>query len=267
MTNRHIFWAPALLSLSAANVFAAQVIDFEDINIAADSYWAGTQSPAPSGSSSTQFNSGDATFTNDFTWTTSFSFWGGWAVSSKTDTTTPGLGNQYSAFTGSGYQSSNYGIAFGSAPVQFATSSVVEGAYFTNTTYAGLSMTDGDFFAKKFGGTDGNDPDWFKLTITGKDAQQNATGTVDFYLADFRFADNQQDYIVDSWAWVDLSALGAINSIEFALSSSDVGSFGMNTPGYFALDKLEVSAVPVPAAAWLMGSALLGLFGYRKKIS
>ncbi len=267
MKKIHLLWAPALFSLSATNVFAAEVIDFEDMNIAADSYWAGTPSPAPSGTSSTRFQSGSATLTNDFTWTPSFSFWGGWAVSSKTDTTTPGFSNQYSAYAGGGHQSSNYGVAFGNAPVEFASSSVVQGAYFTNTTYTGLSMKEGDFFAKKFGGVSGNDPDWFKLTIFGKDTQENTTGSVDFYLADYRFDNNQQDYIVNQWEWVDLSSLGAVNSIEFSLSSSDVGNFGMNTPGYFALDTLQVSAVPVPAAVWLMGSALLALFGYRSKQS
>ena len=60
----------------------------------------------------------------------------------------------------------------------------------TNTTYAALSMRDGDSFAKKFGGPSGNDPDYFRLTITGKDSGGSTIGSVEFYLADYRFADS-----------------------------------------------------------------------------
>ena len=45
----------------------------------------------------------------------------------------------------------------------------------TNTTYAYYTMLNGNRFAKKFGGASGADPDWFKLTITGK----NASGDID----------------------------------------------------------------------------------------
>jgi len=99
-------------------------------------------------------------------------------------------------------------------------------------------MFNGDAFSKKFGGESGNDQDWFMLTITGKDVDGVVTGTVDFYLADYRFADNSTDYIVNTWQYVDLTSLGTVKSLEFTLSSSDVGDWGMNTPAYFALDTL-----------------------------
>ena len=119
---------------------------------------------------------------------------------------------------------------------------VVEGAWLTNTTYAALSMRDGDAFAKQFGGPSGADPDWFLVTITGYDGDESPRGTVDFYLADFRFEDSVEDYIVDQWTWVDLVGLGPVSAIDFALSSSDNGDFGMNTPAYFALDGLRFAA-------------------------
>ena len=34
---------------------------------------------------------------------------------------------------------------------------------------------------------------------------------------------------------------------------------------WFSIDDLEVSAVPVPAAAWLFGSAMLGFFGFSRR--
>jgi len=126
----------------------------------------------------------------------------------------------------------------------------------TNNNYTYYSMLNGDDWAKKFGGSSGDDEDWFALTVTGKDASESIVGAVDFYLADYRFSDNSQDYIIDTWQFVDLSSLGIVKSLEFTLNSSDVGDFGMNTPAYFVID----TVVPEPATIILMalGGVLLG---------
>ncbi len=194
--------------------------------------------------------------------------WYGWAYSKMTDTTSPGYTNQYSAITGGGVDGSeNYAIGYptswgGTSDINFHGSQdgyVVDGAYFTNTTYAYLAMRDGYFAAKEFGGVSGDDEDWFLLTITGKDALGNVTGTVDFYLADFRFADNSQDYIIDDWTWVDLSSLGVVKSLGFTMTSSDNDPvYGMNTPAYFAMDNF----VPEPMTLAILG---LGSLMIRRK--
>jgi len=67
------------------------------------------------------------------------------------------------------------------------------------------------------------------------------TGSVDFYLADYRFQDPELNYIVHSWTTVDLTDLGNATTLVFGLNSSDVDEvFGMLTPAYFALDNLVV---------------------------
>jgi hypothetical protein len=120
-------------------------------------------------------------------------------------------------------------------------------------------MLEGSGFSRKFGGSTGNDADWFLLTITGKDAYGNTTGTVDFYLADYRYENNSSDYIVDSWEYVDLGGLGEVKSLEFLLNSSDTGNYGMNTPAYFAMD----TVIPEPATVILF--SLGGLLLSRRK--
>ena len=99
-------------------------------------------------------------------------------------------------------------------------------------------MCDGDSYAKKFGGTTGDDPDWFKLKIFGYQ-NGNFIDTVVFYLADFRFTDNNQDYIIKDWTFVDLSTIENSVSLTFELSSTDNGQYGMNTPAYFFIDNLD----------------------------
>jgi hypothetical protein len=250
----------------------AVVVDFEDVGkgLTANSYWNGANQ-------SGGFTSGGLWFKNNYnaTWYS----WDGWAYSNTTDTTTAGYGNQYSAYAGHGHaDSATYGVSYKGFGEPASISNIpagrLLGAYVTNTTYAALSMLQGDpppdAFAKKFGGATGNDPDWFLLTVTGKNDDGQAVGTVDFYLADYRFTDNSHDYIVNGWTWMDLSDLGTAGAtrLEFGVTSSDVGEWGMNTPAFFALDDLvlsdNVASVPEPATVLLAGMAL-GLWCLRRR--
>ena len=112
----------------------------------------------------------------------------------------------------------------------------VTGFYVTNNLWAYQSIMEGDYSSTPFGGTTGDDPDWFKLTATGKNASGQTIGTLDFYLADYRFANNEEDYVVDTWEWFDLSPLGAVHTISFELSSTKNNDYGMLTPAYFCID-------------------------------
>jgi hypothetical protein len=138
---------------------------------------------------------------------------------------------------------------------------IVSGLYVTNNNYTYYSMLNGDLYSKKFGGTNGNDPDFLLLTITGKDSDGNVTGAVEFYLADFRFEENSRDYIASTWWFVDLTSLGAVKSLEFSLRSSDNGVFGMNTPAYFAIDNIILEPMSNPAGPYTEA----GINGYIGK--
>lgn len=169
----------------------------------------------------------------------------GFAISSVFDTVTPGYGNLYTSFAGLGADSSiQYAISQNRSRVLIPTNILpiphVKGMYVTNTTYAALSMKFGDAFAKKFGGPSGNDPDYLLLTVKAFLGGTQKADSVNFYLADFRNADNSKDYILNTWKWLNLTPLGLVDSLEFILSSSDNGAFGMNTPAFFALDNLTI---------------------------
>jgi hypothetical protein len=172
-----------------------------------------------------------------------FSSWNGFAVSNKIDTLTSGFSNQYSCYAGSGFGgSSKFGLAyyFGPAILKNNTGGPIRITSFqyTNSTYAGLSMKNGDAFSKKFGGPSGNDPDFFRIRVYNH-FQGQVNDSADFYLADFRFSDNTQDYIVKSWRTANLNFSTSSDSLSFILQSSDNGAFGMNTPAYFCIDNIE----------------------------
>ncbi len=230
------------------------VADFEDLSLAPESFNNGSDGAGG-------FVSHGASFNNTFTdFGGGFTGWSGWSYSNITDNTTPGFSNQYSAIAGQGVgSSSNYGVAFGFDPgdvmIDLAPSSVPQSMFITNTTYAYFDMLDGSAFSKQFGGATGDDPDFLLLTVTGLNALGAVVGTVDFYLADYRFADNSQDYLVDSWTEVDVSSLGGATALSFGLTGSDLGAFGLNTPAYFAVDNLRTVPEPTTLVLLMIGGA------------
>lgn len=212
----------------------AEITTFDELNLSSESYWNGSDQTGGFISTGLKFNN---------IYNTTYDSWEGFSYSNITDITTQELAGQYNAITGEGQGGSpNYAICFVGwtelPAVTLDTAGIVYGLYATNNNTAYYSMLNSSTFAKKFGGITGDDPDWFLLTITGKDVDGIVTGTVDFYLADYRFDDNSMDYIVDTWEYIDLTPLGQVKTLEFSLSSSDSGDFGINTPAYFALDTI-----------------------------
>jgi len=154
-----------------------------------------------------------------------------------------GFGNLYGVKPSKGYNNSNtYVIGKNAGVINLgASSNTVNGFYITNTTYAYKSMKLGDSFAKKFGGLSGNDPDYFKLSVKGFKGGILKSDSVIFYLADYRSANNSLDYIVNNWQWVNTASLGDVDSIKFLMYSSDIGSFGINTPLFFGMDNFTIN--------------------------
>jgi len=209
----------------ATGTVNAQTVDFEDLPLAAESFWNGSDG-------SGGFTASGVHFSNSYN--AEWASWDGFAYANLTDTTVEGFAAQYNAIPGSGVDGSQtyaiaYCSAFAAAPptITLDSEQTVTGAYFTNSNWAYYSMSKGDDFAKKFAAGD-----WFKLTITGIDANGAETGTVEFKLAD-------GENIISTWTWVDLSALGAVKELTFGLSSSDNGDYGMNTPAYFCMDNFN----------------------------
>jgi len=240
----------SLITLFGSLALNAQTVsDFENLTLSTDTFWDGSVTPGKN-----TFTSGNAVFHNEYT-PGQYAYWsGGFAYSNMKDTITSGYTNPYSARTAIGYNNSvNYVVAqTGSSVVLTGVSKgkMVSGFYVTNTTYAALSMQNGDWVAKKFGGVSGTDADWFKLTIKGFNNNVQSQDTVDFYLADFRFSNSSEDYILKNWQWVDLTSLGNVDSLTFSLTSSDNGQYGMNTPASFAMDNFTTADQGVGVSEW-----------------
>lgn len=243
-----------------ASIQAQNTITFESITLAPESYDNGQTAGGEFIFSGVSFSNN---YTYDSTW--NFEYFNGFAISNVTDNTT--AGEAYGNYTGSGRNgSSNFTVCYTPGEINTGAADVgIDSFFVTNNTYAAISMRDGDFFGKQFGsptnaqgnpdGTNGED--YFKLTVYGEDFSGTQLDSVDVYLADFRFANNAQDYILDTWVKVDLSGFSfVVTNVYFALESSDTGAAGMNTPAYFALDDLSTSSYAnVPSASLLAATA------------
>ncbi len=202
------------------------VIDFENVTI-----------PDTGFVNNLEYQEKGIRFSNNYTVSSYGAYWEGFSYSRLTDRTTPGLINQYSVYASGGAdQSQTFALAYDSydSPTNFQfisdQSYKVKSVMVNNSTYAALSVKEGDSNAKQF-----EEGDWFKVIFTGYNVAGEVGKTVEFYLADYR---DGKTYICNAWTKVDLQSLGSVNKVTITFDSSDKGEYGVNTPKYVCLDNL-----------------------------
>lgn len=121
-----------------------------------------------------------------------------------------------------------------------------QGVYVNLNSWAYYTIIEGDALCRAF--TNG---DKFTLTIHGVAPDESET-SVDVLLAS---ADNGDQTVNRGWKYVDLTPLGTVNELYFTMTSTDSGLYGMNTPGYFCLDKLSVKPSDSSSLTGLMADS------------
>jgi len=220
-----------IVSCTDEDNFKTDIATFEKLELEAESYWNGSDL-------SGAFVIGNKIFHNQY-----YPDWNTWSGFAYSNIINYELYNDESMFAvyfeNKDSKENNYAVGHQLGKVSITFKDSINGeeprsVQLANTTYTALAILYGYDYAKEFGGRDGRDPDWFKVTIKGIGMEEQITGTIDFFLADYRFDDDNEDYIVDKWQYVDLTPLGRVKRLSFELSSSDAG-----TPLYFCLDNLK----------------------------
>lgn len=120
--------------------------------------------------------------------------------------------------------------------------------YVCTQPYAYYTLENGDSFSRAFTQKD----DQFVLHIHGLDADFEDNGKVVDYVLANSIEDGEGGYKPNQktdWQLVDLSSLGQIAGVYFTMESTDTGVYGMNTPGYFCIDRFTVSTKESTAVA------------------
>ena len=193
----------------------------------------------------------------DFTFTTFQDDWGSSGIyyydvtASNLQNTTFDWANpyfdQYSA-AGEAAEGDNYGVwyynMYGSTNVVLNAAAELSGMAVTNNTYVLNAILNGDGMSEEEGGKGlpFHAGDYFKLIVTGY-FEGAEVAEVEFFLADFR--DNSEAPIwqyAENWQWVDLSSLGTVDELGFAVETTKHNGWGGTTPSYFCFDNLGGNA-------------------------
>ncbi len=258
-----VFWA-----ITAQTCHAWVTIDFDEVRLPPNTSLPATASDqTPFRSHEVQFQRG---WNNEFACCPS-----GWAISNQTDQVTAGPSSAFAARVqstgGGGLNSDQFGVVNsyqrGEARVEFPQPVEVQGMYATNVTYTYLATVEGNDGAGFVKGPFA-EGDWLRVDVIGLNDQQTETGRVPIYLVDYR---EGQTIAIDEWSWFELGSLGNnVSALEFEMTSTDVGQFGMNTPAYFAVDDLTFRVVPEPSVLPSIVTAVLiglGFGGSRRRLS
>ncbi|WP_163628772.1 DUF4465 domain-containing protein [Paludibacter sp. 221] len=209
------------------------LITFEDVTLGNDGYWDGSDK-------SGKFTSEGFEFQNSYTiWPSGMTSWNGFACSSKTDTETQGFLNQFSVIAGKGANNTKQFAVIFDNDATFTCPKNENGYYtiqslmITNSTYAYLYMKEGDGYNEPF-----ETDDFFKVIIKGFKGTTE-TGTIEYYLADFR---EGKQFISKEWATVNLSSLGEVDKVTFSFDSTDKSEYEgvvyLNNPAYACVDNI-----------------------------
>ena len=229
-----------VIALACAGLFAAcnnkkelvNVATFENISLGADTI------NSYSSTGVQNWVSGDFGFSTGITVSEYGNYYYNYVVSGQKSNVFNDFADQYHSAPGGAAAGNNFVVAYQESEKYLSNGSslnityknalaYIPGTYVTNTAYAASVIKNGNDYARAF-----KDGDYFKLTFTGY-LVGVPTGSVDFYLADFR---DGKSLIVTNWTYVELGDLGIVDEIRCKLESTDVGEYGINTPTYFCLD-------------------------------
>ena len=163
-------------------------------------------------------------------------YYSGSVVSNKKGATYDFYADSYKSAAGGAQSGKNFVVwtssYTGFDAVKLKNATVVPGMYVCNTAWVAEAVKNGVVMCSGRGAL--GEDDYFRLTIAVSLEGQPAGTPVEFYLAKGKNAVNQ-------WTYVDLSTLGKVDELHFALSGTKTNQYGLTTPAYFCIDNLGAS--------------------------
>lgn len=208
---------------------------FENLYLAPESYWYSPEVQGSFVSGTYRFDSGSYA-----EWNTWYNF--GYANQTATNYETfTDKQQQFRNAIGAGYDGSeNFAVYYAQGGKVHVTNNaegdILRGFYITNAAWTLKAMKEGDGMSTEAGGF--KKGDYLKLTIRGEKAD-GTQASLDYYLADYRASNVADHYMIDTWQWVDLRALGKVKNITFRFEGTKKNNYGLTTPTYFCMDNFN----------------------------
>lgn len=227
-----------------SNLFAQQLktFTFDELIVPDTGFW--------NGSDTTHYNQtfGDETITFSNYYNSDYSYWTNSAFSTWTDTVTADYSNQWSVYAGAAHSDSVFGLFYVPTDytnnyqtipvdVQFNHPVRMDSLFITNSTYTALTIKNGNNYARAFS-TDSSD--YYKVIIYSI-FQTDTLDTTEVMLADYTMPDDS--IIHKDWIKVDFDTL-TVTKLAFDVVTTDVGTYGPNTPLYFCVDDFSYEVQP-----------------------
>lgn len=224
------------------------VATFEDLALAPESAWYGRDGEDPDDFVESTFYSGTYAFSNSSA--KNLRTWMGFAYSNQTKTDFSQLfPDQFNSSVGHGVaDSKTYGVAYAyGKPIEVKPTNAPRvtfpGFYVTNTAWVKKVTQEGTKM--------GNEPDkpfhkgdYLLLVASTKDGKKS----LEFPLIDYRADDAREHYVIDSWQWFDLTALGEVEEVRFSMKGSRQANGGTTIPAYFCLDNFGGEVIATESA-------------------
>ena len=222
-----------LLEVSGAK---PAIATFDDLALEPETAWYGKRESEGHDHRKFTYYSGSYSFPCEYA--PSLLTWGGVAYSNQTKTTFSSLfPDQFNSVVGHGVNGSkNYAVAYAygqhtiKVRATHAGPAVIPGTFVTNTAWVK------EVIQKGTGMGDEPHAPFHKGDYLLLIASNNKGQSIEFPLVDYRSSNAAEHYVIDSWQWLDLSALGETESVIFSMKGTRIANGGTTIPAYFCLD-------------------------------
>lgn len=252
------FFAICLLFSFTTSLFSQNVtFDFENLSMPDTGFWNGADSSVYNHFYGNEYLHFENNYESQY-------FWSGFAFSNWGDTLSNDYSNQWSVYSQAAHSGSVFGLAYIKfdwqapfthtfAQIIFQSKVKLDSLFLTNSTYTALTIKNGSSYSNPFSTAN---QDYYKIVmyfINGNDT----IDTLEHFLADYRTIDS---VVVKNWQKVDLTAVDSVTKIAFDAKTTDIGTYGPNTPLYFCIDDIYFNPSPSNLQNTLHNTNLLTIY-------
>lgn len=242
MKNTLLFFLFILFGFTANSQMINTTLTFEDIVEPKDSSVVRATKDATTISLDFKIPNSNNLITMLSYYDTAYNYWsGGWAISESQNDSVGTYLNLYGCISGEGANNSKaYAVGQNGSSIKLPENTTLTSIAYNNLTFTYEVLKNGNSFARAFGVDTVNNTNDVKdsliLRIISTDSLKLPLDSISVALADYRFDDSADDYIVKEWRTKNAAITGT--HLIFKMESSVRNQYGNTTPNFFVIDNI-----------------------------